>query len=117
VALDGEIISMTNTNASTNDFQILPFALLQTRIGRKNVTKKQLTESPIGFIAYDLLENEYEDWRSKPLEERRTQLEKIIATVNEPVLRISPVIDFQSWHELAEIRGLSRNINAEGIML
>ena len=34
----------------------LPFALLQTRIGRKNITKKQLQEAPVGFIAYDLLE-------------------------------------------------------------
>ena len=117
IALDGEIISMTNTNASTNDFRILPFALLQTRIGRKNVTKKQLTESPIGFIAYDLLEYEYEDWRTRPLEERRAQLEKIIVEAHEPVLRISPVIDFRTWDELADIRERSRNINAEGIML
>ena len=117
VALDGEIISMTNTNASTNDFQILPFALLQTRIGRKNVTKKQLTESPIGFVAYDLLEYEYEDWRTRSLGERRAQLEKIIVQAHEAVLRISPVIDFMTWDELADIRQRSRNINAEGIML
>src|ERR1039457_1005964 len=32
---------------------VLPFAALQTRIGRKNVTKKQLNEVPVGFIAYD----------------------------------------------------------------
>ena len=38
------------------DFIPLPFALLQTRIGRKNITQKQLTEAPVGFIAYDLLE-------------------------------------------------------------
>jgi len=117
VALDGEIISMTNTNVSTNDFQILPFALLQTRIGRKNVTKKQLTESPIGFIAYDLLEYEYEDWRMRPLSERRAQLEKIIVQAHEAVLRISPVIDFITWDELADTRDRSRDINAEGIML
>jgi DNA ligase-1 len=28
------------------DQKPLPFALLQTRIGRKNVTKKQLQEAP-----------------------------------------------------------------------
>ncbi|MEP6514422.1 MAG: cisplatin damage response ATP-dependent DNA ligase, partial [Parafilimonas sp.] len=117
IALDGEIISLKDARTDTNEFQILPFALLQTRIGRKNVTRKQLTESPVGFIAYDLLEYEYEDWRQKNLEERRTQLEKIVADVNEPVLRISPVINFTHWEQLAEIRGQSRNINAEGIML
>ncbi len=94
VALDGEIISLTNANAQTNEFTILPFALLQTRIGRKNVTSKQLKESPVGFIAYDLLEFEGEDFRNRTLEERRINLEKIIADANEPALRLSPIIQF-----------------------
>ena len=42
VALDGEIISLTNASIHTNEFTILPFATLQTRIGRKNVTKKTI---------------------------------------------------------------------------
>jgi len=117
IALDGEIISLTNANASTNEFTILPFALLQTRIGRKNVTAKQLKESPVGFIAYDLLEFNSEDLRNRTLEERRNILEKIIAEVNEPVLRLSPVIHFNNWDELAATRATSRDINAEGIML
>ncbi len=117
VALDGEIISLTNANALTNKFTILPFALLQTRIGRKNITAKQLKESPVGFIAYDLLEFEGEDFRNKTLDERRTVLEKIIAEVNEPVLRLSPIIPFTNWDELAATRATSREINAEGIML
>ena len=47
--LDGEIICF-------KDGQILPFNVLQTRIGRKNVSKKHLIESPVIMIAYDLLE-------------------------------------------------------------
>jgi ATP-dependent DNA ligase len=117
VALDGEIISLMNANPQTNEFTILPFALLQTRIGRKNVTRKQLTESPVGFIAYDLLEFEGEDFRNKTLEERRHQLEKIIVDANEPVLRLSPIINYTNWNELAATRATSRDINAEGIML
>src|SRR6478752_6644073 len=117
VALDGEIISLTNATVETNEFTILPFALLQTRIGRKNVTAKQLKESPVGFIAYDLLEFEGEDFRGRTLEERRFQLEKIIAAVNEPVLRLSPIIHYNNWDELAATRATSRDINAEGIML
>ena len=72
VAIDGEIIPCV-------DQQPLPFALLQTRIGRKNVTKKQLQEAPIAFFAYDLLEYKGEDWRGKPLAERRQKLESIVA--------------------------------------
>lgn len=117
VALDGEIISLTNPNAATNDFIILPFALLQTRIGRKNVTAKQLKESPVGFIAYDLLEFGGEDIRHRSLEERRELLEKIVAEANEPALRLSPIIHFNNWDELAATRATSRDINAEGIML
>ena len=117
IALDGEIISLTNANIHTNEFTILPFALLQTRIGRKNVTAKQLKESPVGFIAYDLLELNGEDYRNRALEERRAQLEKTITEVNEPVLRLSPIIHFSNWDELAATRATSRDINAEGIML
>ncbi len=110
LVLDGEIIPSV-------DGRPLPFALLQTRIGRKNVTKKQLNESPISFFAYDLLEFEGEDWRQKTLEERRAQLEKIIASINHPSLLLSPVVEYQSWEELAELRKNSRDMGAEGFML
>ena len=43
IVLDGEIIP-------AKDGKPLPFALLQTRIGRKNITKKQLQEVPIAFF-------------------------------------------------------------------
>ena len=108
--LDGEIIPSI-------DNKPLPFALLQTRIGRKNLSKKQLQEVPIAFFAYDLLEYNGEDWRNKPLSERRTKLEEVVSTVNHPTLIISPVINLRSWNELANIREESRNMGAEGIML
>ncbi|MGZ5287529.1 MAG: cisplatin damage response ATP-dependent DNA ligase, partial [Flavisolibacter sp.] len=110
LALDGEIIPSV-------DGKPLPFALLQTRIGRKNVTKKQLQESPIAFFAYDLLEYEGEDWRNRTLNERRAQLEKLIASVNRPALIISPVVQYNSWNELATLRKGSREMGAEGFML
>jgi DNA ligase-1 len=95
----------------------LPFALLQTRIGRKNVTKKQLTEAPITFFAYDLLEYEGNDMRETMLVERRILLEKIVRQINHPALLLSPVIPFTTWDELANLRMQSRNIGSEGIML
>jgi DNA ligase-1 len=98
-------------------FVPLPFAALQTRIGRKNVTKKNLSEAPVGFIAYDLLEYEGEDWRSRPLEERRARLEAIVAAAGHPLLQLSPVIAFDRWEELAVIRQSSRDMGSEGIML
>src|SRR5215218_9154867 len=110
IAIDGEIIPSV-------DEKPLPFALLQTRIGRKNLTKKQLQEAPIAFFAYDLLEYNGADWRGKPLEERRQQLEELVLATAHPTLIISPVIPFTTWEELASLRATSRELGAEGIML
>jgi DNA ligase-1 len=110
LVLDGEIIPSTEGRP-------LPFALLQTRIGRKNVTKKQLQETPITFFAYDLLEWKGEDWRGKPLSARREKLDEIVTRVNHPVLRLSPVISFGDWNDLVELRRQSRDMGSEGIML
>jgi len=110
VVLDGEIIPSENGRP-------LPFALLQTRIGRKNITKKQLTDAPITFFAYDLLEYEGKDMRETLLTERRILLEKIVKESSHPALLLSPLIAFTTWEELTNLRMQSRNIGSEGIML
>jgi DNA ligase 1 len=110
VVLDGEIIPATDGNP-------LAFAVLQTRIGRKNIGKKQLQEAPISFFAYDILEYNYEDWREKPLTERRKKLEEIILPLNNNAIRISEIIEFDLWSQLSEVRKKSREKNSEGIML
>ncbi|HUZ59099.1 MAG TPA: ATP-dependent DNA ligase [Hanamia sp.] len=110
IVLDGEIIPAV-------DGKPLPFAVLQTRIGRKNISKKQLLEAPISFFVYDLLEYNYEDWREKPLSERRKKLEEIILPIHNKAIQLSPIIDFNSWDDLAALRKKSREKNSEGIML
>jgi DNA ligase-1 len=110
IVLDGEIIP-------AQEGKPLPFSILQTRIGRKNITKKQLTEAPISFFVYDMLEFNYEDWREKPLEERRNKIEEILQNINTSSIQLSPVIDFAEWNDLTELRKTSREMNSEGIML
>ena len=110
IALDGEIMPY-------NGHIPLSFNILQTRIGRKNVTKKQLTDAPVAFFAYDLLEWEGKDCRERPLIERRRILEKLVNDLNHPVLKLSEVITYSSWEELSEIRNRSRDMGSEGIML
>jgi DNA ligase-1 len=110
IALDGEIIPAV-------DGKPLPFALLQTRIGRKNITKKQLQEVPMCFFSYDLLEFEYEDWRNTALSTRRKKLEEVVAAVAHPALQISAVVDYSDWSTLAQLRSGSREQGAEGLML
>ncbi|OLY93644.1 DNA ligase-1 [Cnuella takakiae] len=95
----------------------LPFSALQTRIGRKNVTKKQLQEAPAGFIVYDLLEYEGADWRTRPLQERRAKLEALLSQWEHPALILSPIVTFTEWEELAALREQSREMASEGFML
>ena len=112
--LDGEIICL---HTDEENIQPLPFALLQTRIGRKQVSKKQLKEAPAAFIAYDILEWEGKDTRTASLLERRNLLETLFESIHHPALRLSPVIPFQNWEELSAIRSKSREHGSEGLML
>ncbi len=110
IVLDGEIIP-------SQDGRPLPFAVLQTRIGRKNITSKQLQEAPMTFFAYDILEYNGEDIRHRSLLSRRELLEELVTRIGHPVLRLSAVISFSTWEELAGIRERSRETGAEGLML
>ena len=109
--IDGEIL------ACSSEGEVLPFAQLQRRIGRKTVGKKLLTEVPVVFHAFDLLECEGEDIRQKPFAERRQQLEELLSSYAHPHLAITKLIDGDSWDSFAETREGSREMNAEGLML
>ncbi len=109
--LDGEAICFTDGNP-------LPFNILQTRIGRKNLSKKILEESPMVFIAYDCLEYREEDIRPLPLTERRKRLEELQSLSSfQDVFRISPIVGFTGWDDLYELRQQARENYAEGFML
>ena len=110
--LDGELVIR-------RDGQIQSFQELQTRIGRKNVSRKMIAERPAAFIAYDLFELNGIDQRSKPLEYRKQQLELLLIQLSEKsdLMHLSPSIEFSSWKELKEIRQKSREMQSEGLML
>lgn len=109
--LDGEIVTWDGA-------QPLPFATLQTRIGRKTVPKKLLKDAPAILLAYDLLEDRGEDIRQHPLAERRARLDALLADLpGDAPLRASPLIAFDDWTELARTRVKARDHRAEGLML
>ena len=109
--IDGELLPF-------RDGHPLPFQLLQTRIGRKNVTKKILKEAPCLIMAYDLLEDDGEDIRSLPLQERRRRLTRIVEQTGLPsLLKLSPEAEFDDWEDLAKLRETARERFAEGLML
>lgn len=109
--LDGEILSIKDNNVQS-------FSFLQQRLNRKTISKSQLKDVPICFFTYDILEHQGLDIRQCPLIDRRTLLETHIAQLStKQVVLLSPVIKFESWERLAELRETSRSINSEGIML
>ncbi|HEY0747303.1 MAG TPA: ATP-dependent DNA ligase [Steroidobacteraceae bacterium] len=107
--LDGEILAGSGEH-------VLPFSQLQQRTGRRKLSPKILKENPAQFIAYDLLEFGGQDWRARPLRERRGRLERLLDT-RARVLRLSPVASAGSWEELAVARNLARAKGVEGLML
>ncbi len=109
--IDGEIMPY-------NEDGPLPFSKLQTRIGRKNLTKKILEAAPVVMIAYDLLEWKGQDLRGEPLARRRALLERLLAENDtDDILLLSAVVPFREWPELAAERRNSRAHRSEGLML
>jgi DNA ligase-1 len=111
VVLDGEILAW-------RDEQPLPFASLQTRIGRKKLSARVLADAPAAFMAYDLLELEGVDIRASTLIERRAKLDALFARMPPGIaLRISPTFELSSWDEIVELRRTARKRCVEGVML
>jgi DNA ligase-1 len=108
--IDGEIMPF-------KDGKPLTFNHLQTRIGRKVLNAKLLKDVPVVFITYDILEYNGEDIRGWPMEQRRRLLEDLCRGANSNVLRLSELVDFDTWDQLAQERTRSRELLSEGIML
>ncbi len=109
--LDGEILPMKNG-------QVQPFTALQKRLGRKNPGRKILADNPVAFLAYDLLEVAGEDWRQRPLHERRARLHELVYSIpGNTVLQLSDIVRAPSWATLATAREESRQRGTEGLML
>lgn len=73
VILDGEIVAYAGG--------ILPFAVLQTRLGRRKLSEKLLAEAPVTFFAFDLLFLDGEVLFERPLQERLEKLGSLLEGV------------------------------------
>ncbi|TDQ18971.1 DNA ligase-1 [Algoriphagus boseongensis] len=110
IVIDGELLAFTNG-------EIGLFSELQTRIGRKTLSKSILSKVPVIFKAYDLLEFQGKDYRKLPYLDRRKHLEKLIEETPHPALHISERFEFSSWDEVIAERELAREKRSEGLML
>ncbi len=112
--IDGEVLAWDHPADRP-----MGFSSLQPRIGRKSVPKKLLTEAPVIVMAYDLLEWQGRDVRERPLGERRATLAgAFVQPAPGPCPCASPPLSRRragrAWRRL---RGRSRDIGAEGLML
>ena len=76
--LDGEILAW-NTDPAATEQRALPFSSLQNRIGRKRVTAAMREQTPVVFMAFDLLYRGDSLLLEQPLAVRRAMLEEVYA--------------------------------------
>ena len=108
--LDGELVVW-------REDRVQPFAELQKRISRKTLGAKLLRDLPVVLFAYDLLEWQARDVRALPQVERRGLLDALLRDAAHPSLIASPVLDGDSWSDLAQQRESARAMGVEGMML
>jgi len=132
--LDGEIVAWNPT-----DQRALPFTSLQQRLGRKRVTREMREDTPVVFIAFDILYRNDELLLERPLSERRTALEQFAArhsgatancqqrgqtdlfanpdSNNFPRLILAPAVRLESAEQLDRAYTEARERGNEGVML
>ena len=112
-------------NGTVIDGEILPFKKgkigsfndLQKRLGRKNVGKTTLENSPVILKAYDLLEFNAEDIRNQKYVDRRISLENLIISLKNEKLRLSKYYFFKNWKEVETAHCQARINKSEGLMI
>lgn len=123
--LDGEVLA-------AKDGCILPFKDLQARLGRKAVSASLLAQTPVIFVAYDLLYQDGEVLLELPLRERRRRLEALLAQATapgqevaeyaapglvSPGLTLSLLFEIDELERLDELFDGARARNNEGLMV
>jgi DNA ligase-1 len=106
-AIDGELLIV-------REGRVQSFNVLQQRLNRKAVNARLLAEFPAHLRAYDLLFENGEDLRGMSFAGRRARLERLVASLNDPRVDISPLVPFTTWEDLAAARGDPASAGAGG---
>src|SRR5688572_29982039 len=81
--LDGEIVAFSD--------RILPFAIIQKRLGRRQVSAKLMADAPVVYFAFDLLYLDGEPLFETPLRDRLGRLREVIGGTPHPPSAPSPL--------------------------
>lgn len=104
--LDGEIVAYRD--------RILPFAIIQKRLGRREVTAKVMDEAPVVFFAFDLLYLDGEPLFEMPLRER---LELMRTLVRNDAIRLGDQSDVRDAAHIDELFDAARIRANEGLVV
>jgi DNA ligase 1 len=110
--LDGEIVPY-------RDRQVLPFAHIQRRLGRKVLSARILRENPAAFIAFDILYSDGQLLLDLPLRQRRTALIELARRAAEQsvTLLTTDATPVATCAEIATAFDAARARRNEGIVL
>lgn len=78
-AIIDEHVSEAAEEKAMNMGRARPFTALQQRLGRKKVSQKRLRETPVAFLAFDILYSNGEMIIDRPLSERARILDALLA--------------------------------------
>jgi len=95
--IDGELLII-------RDGKVESFNALQQRLNRKRLSPSILSEYPAAIRAYDVLVTDGQDMRERPFYERRRALEKLIGDLHSSRIDLSPLIAFDDWDQLHDLR-------------
>jgi DNA ligase-1 len=106
VILDGEIVAYSD--------RILPFAIIQKRLGRREVSAKLLSDAPVVFFAFDLLYLDGDALFETPLQERLARMREVVRNDAIRLGDSSPVRDAAHVDELFDAARVRAN---EGLVV
>ena len=106
VILDGEIVAFSD--------RILPFAVIQTRLGRRKVSEALLRDAPVAFFAFDLLYENEQPLFELPLRDRMERLRRIVLG---GAIRLSDQSPIRDAAHIDELFDASRARANEGLVV
>jgi DNA ligase-1 len=110
-ALDGELLVGSPAEGPRS------FGDLQQRLNRKAVSPKMLSQYPAFARCYDLLIDGEEDLRHLPFAERRSRLEAFVTRLDPARFDLSPLVAFDGFSTLDQLRKAPPHPIIEGVML
>lgn len=105
--LDGEIVAFRD--------RILPFAVLQKRIGKKKVTAALLEDAPVAFFAFDLLYLDGIPLFEVPLNERLRLLRQVVPSTG--LIRLSSQSEVRDAAQIDQLFDAARQRANEGLVV